>query len=182
MGVKKWRRLVHKSGFRGGIFISNCVLVLVNVFSQENEKSRDIVIEQKFHRNIIGAGGENITAIREKFNEVQILFPDSSKKSDVVTIRGPKDEVDKCYTHLKKYAADVIAANYELNLPIIKKFHRNIIGKGGQNVKKIKDETNTSIKVPTEGSPSNVIVITGYKAQVEKARDMILALQNELVS
>ena len=151
-------------------------------FTQENEKTRDIIIDQKFHRSIIGAGGENINEIRENFSDVQILFPDSSKKSNIVTIRGPKEEVDKCFAHLKKYAAEVAAANYQIELPIIKKFHRNIIGKGGQNVKKIKDETNTIIKIPTEGSPSDVIVITGYKAQVEKAKNMILALQNELVS
>ena len=112
---------------------------------------------------------------------MQILFPDSTKKSSVVTIRGPKEEVDKCYAYLKKYAAELVAANYQIELPIIKKFHRNIIGKGGQNVKNIKDQTNTNIKIPTEGSPSDIIVITGHKAQVEKARDMILALQNELV-
>lgn len=112
---------------------------------------------------------------------MQILFPDSSKKSNVVTIRGPKEEVDKCYAYLKKYTAELTAASYQVELPIIKKFHRNIIGKGGVNVKKIKDETNTNIKIPTEGSPSDVIVITGYKAQVEKAKKMILALQNEQV-
>lgn len=156
--------------------------ILRMVAKMENEKSRDIMIEQKFHRHIIGAGGENITEIREKFNEVQILFPDSNKKSDVVTIRGPKEDVDKCFVHLKKYAAEIAAANFQCDLPIIKKFHRNIIGKGGQNVKKIKDETSTNIKIPTEASPSNIIVITGYKKEVEKARDMILALQNELAS
>ena len=100
----------------------------------------------------------------------------------MVAIRGPKDDVDRCFVHLKKYAADIAVANYQIELPIIKKFHRNIIGKNGQNVKKIKEETNTTIKVPTEGSLSNNIVIIGYKAEVEKARDMILALQNELVS
>lgn len=98
-----------------------------------------------------------------------------------MTIRGPKEEVDKCYAFLKKYAAELEAANYQVDLPIIKKFHRMIIGKGGQNLKKIKEETKTNIKVPTEGSPSDVIVITGYKAQVEEAKKKILALQSELV-
>ena len=148
---------------------------------QENEKTRDIMIDHKYHRNIIGAGGENINEIRELFSDVQILFPDSDKKSSIVKIRGPKEEVDKCFAHLKKYAAELAAANYQVELPVIKKFHRNIIGKGGQTVKKIKDETNTTIKIPTESSPSDVIIITGYKAQVEKAKKMILALQNELV-
>lgn len=36
----------------------------------ENERSKDIIIEQRFHKNIIGQGGENIRQIREKFPDV----------------------------------------------------------------------------------------------------------------
>lgn len=45
----------------------------------ENEKERDIVIEQRFHRNIIGTKGDKIKEIRDKFNQVQISFPDPGK-------------------------------------------------------------------------------------------------------
>lgn len=41
----------------------------------ENEKERDIIIENRFHRQIIGAKGEAITQIRAKFDQVQIVFP-----------------------------------------------------------------------------------------------------------
>jgi len=172
---------IRIEGSPSGVAAAKAEIVQM-VAKMENEKTRDIMIDHKFHRNIIGAGGENISEIRELFSDVQILFPDSNKKSNIVTIRGPKEEVDKCFAHLKKYAAELAAANYQVELPVIKKFHRNIIGKGGQTVKKIKDETNTTIKIPTESSPSDVITITGYKAQVEKAKKMILALQSELAS
>lgn len=46
----------------------------------------------------------------------------------------------------------------------------------------IREETDTKIELPSEGSDSDVIVITGHKAQVEAARDKILAIQNELVN
>ena len=45
----------------------------------------------------------------------------------------------------------------------------------------IREETDTKIELPAEGSDSDVIVITGHKAQVEAARDRITAIQNELV-
>ena len=45
----------------------------------------------------------------------------------------------------------------------------------------IREETDTKIELPAEGSHSDVIVITGHKAQVEAARDRIIAIQNELV-
>lgn len=63
----------------------------------------------------------------------------------------------------------------------MKRFHGNIIGKSGANIKKIKEETGTQIDIPAENSGSDIIVVTGYKAQAEKARDMILKVQNELV-
>lgn len=38
---------------------------------QENERTKDLVIEQRFHRTIIGQKGERIREIRDKFPEVQ---------------------------------------------------------------------------------------------------------------
>jgi len=66
-------------------------------------------------------------------------------------------------------------------VPIYKEFHKNVIGKGGSNIRKIREETNTRIDLPPEGSDSDMIVITGRKDDVEKARDRILKIQSELV-
>lgn len=57
-----------------------------------------------------------------------------------------------------------------------------MIGKGGANIRKIREETSTRIDLPPEGSDSDMIVITGRKENVEKARDHILKIQSELVS
>lgn len=45
----------------------------------ENEKEKDVIIEQRLYRKIIGQKGEKIREIREKFNQVQITFPNQSK-------------------------------------------------------------------------------------------------------
>jgi len=149
------------------------------VSKMENERSRDIIIEQRFHRNIIV---EKLPELREKFAETQISFPDPSKKTDVVNIRGPKEQSDKVYTFLKKYNTELIAANYCLEVPIFKQFHKNVIGRGGATIRKIREESDTKIELPSEGSDSDVIIITGYKEKVEMAKEKILAIQNELIN
>ncbi|KAK3718445.1 hypothetical protein QZH41_014445 [Actinostola sp. cb2023] len=148
----------------------------------ENEKTRDVIIDHRFHRTIIGTKGDRIKEVRDRYPEVQISFPESSQKSDVVSLRGPREDVDKVFAYLKKLNAELIAANYSLEVPIFKQFHKNIIGRGGTTIKKIREETDTKIELPSEGSDSDVIVITGHKGQVEAAKDKILAIQNELAN
>jgi len=45
----------------------------------------------------------------------------------------------------------------------------------------IREETQTKIDLPAEGEKSDVITITGKKENVEKAKEMIQKIQNELV-
>lgn len=59
----------------------------------ENEKSRDVIIEQRFHGQIIGKGGENMQKWRKEFPNVSVAFPDATTKSDIVSLRGDKNEV-----------------------------------------------------------------------------------------
>jgi transcription antitermination factor NusA-like protein len=152
------------------------------VHKMENEKSRDILIEQRFHKSMIGAAGGKIKEIRDKFNQVQITFPESARKSDVVSLRGPKADVDKCYKYLTQLNQEMIVSNYQAEVHIFKQFHKNIIGKGGANIRKIRDETDTKIDLPAERSDSDVITITGKKERVEKAKQMIEAIQKDLAN
>ncbi|KTG45664.1 hypothetical protein cypCar_00001801 [Cyprinus carpio] len=141
----------------------------------ENERTKDLIIEQKFHRSIIGQKGE-------KIKEVIIIFPDQQQKSDIVQLRGPKNEVEKCAKFLQKLIAELVESSFSISVPIHKQFHKNIIGKGGANIKKIREETNTKIDLPMENSNSEMIVITGKKSSCEAARDRILAIQRELAN
>uniref|UniRef100_A0A6I8P600 Vigilin n=1 Tax=Ornithorhynchus anatinus TaxID=9258 RepID=A0A6I8P600_ORNAN len=148
----------------------------------ENERTKDLIIEQKFHRTIIGQKGERIREIRDKFPEVIINFPDPAHKSDVVQLRGPKNEVEKCTKYMQKMVADLVENSYSISVPIFKQFHKNIIGKGGANIKKIREESNTKIDLPAENSNSETIVITGKRANCEAARSRILSIQKDLAN
>uniref|UniRef100_A0A8C9QRC4 Vigilin n=1 Tax=Spermophilus dauricus TaxID=99837 RepID=A0A8C9QRC4_SPEDA len=148
----------------------------------ENERTKDLIIEQRFHRTIIGQKGERIREIRDKFPEVIINFPDPAQKSDIVQLRGPKNEVEKCTKYLQKMVADLVENSYSISVPIFKQFHKNIIGKGGANIKKIREESNTKIDLPAENSNSETIIITGKRANCEAARSRILSIQKDLAN
>uniref|UniRef100_A0A671VSL8 Vigilin n=1 Tax=Sparus aurata TaxID=8175 RepID=A0A671VSL8_SPAAU len=165
--------LVRIEGDPKGVQLARRELIEM-VQRMENERTKDLIVEQKFHRTIIGQKGEKIKEVRDKFPEVIINFPDPAQKSDIVQLRGPKNEVEKCAKFLQKIIADLIENSFSLSVPIFKQFHKNIIGKGGANIKKIREETNTKIDLPTENSNSEMIVITGKKSNCEAARDRIL--------
>jgi len=82
---------------------------------------------------------------------------------------------------MKKLVSELVASSYRLDVPVMKRFHGTIIGKAGATIKKIKEETDTQIDIPAENSNSDIIVVTGYKQKAEKAREMILKIQSELV-
>lgn len=149
------------------------------VKKMENEKERDIIIESRLHRHIIGQRGENIREIREMFNQVQISFPDAVQKTDTVKIRGPKEDVDACYKHLQKTVKELQESNYQVKVPIFKQFMKFIIGKGGANINKIRAETDTKIEFITNEQGTDDMLIVGRKENCEKAKERIQQIQEE---
>lgn len=148
----------------------------------ENEKSKDLIIEQRFHRLLIGQKGSKISDLKESFPEVQIHFPDQKQQSDIVTLRGPRDQVVGADKMLSKMFKDTREANFELEVKIFKQFHKNIVGKGGATITKIKEETGTRIQLPDESADSDVIRITGRRKEVEEAGRRIEAIQREMAN
>jgi type II secretory pathway component GspD/PulD (secretin) len=131
---------------------------------------------------LIGKNGKNLNEIRAKFNDVQIQIPSVADKSDVVTIRGAKSDVEACFKHLQQFVRDIQESNYQEELQIVKEFHKIVIGKQGAFIKKIRDETQTRIDIPAEESNSNTILITGKQDQVRKAKRQIEEKIKELVN
>lgn len=174
--------IIHLEGLRSGVEAAAAKL-LEQVEKLEGEKERDLIIEHRFHGNIIGARGESIRDVRDKFNQVQITFPAPGEKRDVVTVRGPKDDVDACCKHLNQVYKELLDSSYQLKVPVFPQCYRIVVGKGGQNIKKIREDTKTRFDLPPleEGknkSEPEIIVITGKKENCEAARDRILEIQN----
>ncbi|KAF0300949.1 Vigilin [Amphibalanus amphitrite] len=129
-------------GPKEGVFSAKAELLDMKN-KMEKQKERDIIIESRFHRQIIGKLGENTAQIRQQFDQVQVVFPQQGEKSDVVKIRGPKEMVDQSYKHLQKLVKGLMESGYQERVSISKQHHMYIIGKGGVNIRKIRDETNT---------------------------------------
>ncbi|XP_023295266.2 vigilin isoform X2 [Lucilia cuprina] len=146
----------------------------------ENEKSKDVIIDRRLHRQIIGAKGEKIREIKDRYRQVMIVIPTPQENTDIVKLRGPKEDVDKCHKDLLKLVKEIQESSHIVEVPIFKQFHKFVIGKGGANIKKIRDETQTKIDLPAEGDTNEVIVITGKKENVLEAKERIQKIQNEL--
>merc|ERR1711971_947832 len=146
------------------------------------EKDKDLIIENRFHRQLIGPKGENIEKIRKDFANVQISFPDLGVKSDIVKVRGPKKDVDECGKYFNKVVKEMQESSFQVKVPIFKQFHKYIIGKGGANIRRIRDETDTRVDLPDSGSDSDMITITGKKANVVKAVEAIQKIQSEMAN
>merc|ERR1712013_367187 len=157
------------------------------VDKMENEKEKDLIIENRFHRQLIGPKGENIEKIRKDFVNVQISFPDLGVKSDIVKLRGPKKDVDDCSKYFNKLTREMAESSYQVKVPIFKQFqsemanittkeikipskiHNTVIGAGGKLIQSIMSECGgVAIKFPENGSGSDLVTVRGPVDDVEK--------------
>lgn len=126
------------------------------IYKLENEVEKEISIDQRHHRAIIGVKGEKVRELQETYN-VQITFPSSGiyfsmltkfmyfninfilveARSNLVKIRGLNEDVNKAFKSLAKLAKELDEANYVLEIPVFKQFHKLVVGKGGANIKKV---------------------------------------------
>jgi polyribonucleotide nucleotidyltransferase len=144
-----------------------------------DSKAIDLIVEQRFHSQLIGHKGTNIKEIVEKFGGISINFPDSGKTSDIITLRGDKKNVDLCEKHIKAEVKKYIEASFVLEVPLFSQFIKHIIGKAGSTLNQIKEETDTRITIPRDGSETALVKITGIQKNCEAARDRILKIQAE---
>ncbi|KAI8434971.1 hypothetical protein MSG28_003426, partial [Choristoneura fumiferana] len=149
------------------------------VMKLENERSKEVYVDHRYIKSLIGVRGDKIKEIREKFERVLITLPDQGQKRSPIKLRGPQEDIEKCEKHLHKLIKEIAESSYVQEVPIFKQFHKFIIGKGGANLRKIRDETQTQIDLPAEGDDSDVITVRGKRENVEDAVKRIQQIHNE---
>ncbi|KAK2464263.1 hypothetical protein APHAL10511_003720 [Amanita phalloides] len=114
-----------------------------------------ILIENKYHRTIIGAGGQGLRDIFIRCGEPSdprqqtglIRFPRPDDPSDEVKLRGEPPLVAKMQSELEKIVASlrerIVVA---VNIPASQ--HRALIGRGGQNLSEIQSKSGAQIQFP----------------------------------
>lgn len=154
-----------------------CQELLAIAARLEGEKERDIVVDNRYHGQIIGSKGETINQIRQKFPDVVIILPKPNEKSDIIKLRGPKEMVDQCYKHMQKMVKEMEACSFQERVRIFKQNQSVVLRRGAASIRQVQEKTGTRIDLPRVGGGDEAtaceVVITGRQKEVEEARRQV---------
>uniref|UniRef100_H2ZHB3 K Homology domain-containing protein n=1 Tax=Ciona savignyi TaxID=51511 RepID=H2ZHB3_CIOSA len=128
---------------------------------------REVAAAAWLHRFIIGKKGANIRALTANLPRVNVEFHDEGNK---IVIEGPPEEADQAQQQLETQVHDLKLRMDFAEVRIDPKFHKNIIGKGGQSINKLRDQYNVNIQIPTDTDKSSLIRIEGDPEGVKEAK------------
>ncbi|KAJ7702967.1 hypothetical protein B0H17DRAFT_922748 [Mycena rosella] len=165
------------------------------------ETTATVVVESKFHRNLIGAGGQGLKDLVKrcggpsdpKLQAGLIRFPrQGDAVSDEVRLRGEPKLVAKLKEELEKIVAD-LRDRVVLAIEIPAGQHRALIGRGGEHLNALQDR-NGGVQVQFPGSRSynqvgepenaadlkdvdaaNIVKVSGARAHCLKAMEELKA-------
>ncbi|KAJ7496037.1 hypothetical protein B0H11DRAFT_2227032 [Mycena galericulata] len=158
------------------------------------ETSATVVVESKFHRTLIGAGGQGLKELVKncggpedpKLQAGLIRFPRPGDAAiDEVRLRGEPKLVAKLKAELEKAVA-TLRDRVVLAIEIPAGQHRALIGRGGQHLNDLQNRTGVQVQFPGSRSYSqvgeaenaadfkdvdaaNIVKVSGSRAACEKA-------------
>lgn len=161
----------------------------------EDEATHHINVPANFHRDLIGAKGESVNRLQDRYG-VRINFPrsrpaedDASVADDAagrrnnqapneVIIKGPSKGADACRDELLSLLQWVKDNSFTATVSVAQNQLPSLIGAGGKEMESLRLETNAHIDVPSSreaASPDGraEIKIRGSKTAVEKAKKLI---------
>ncbi|KAH6647317.1 hypothetical protein BKA67DRAFT_662120 [Truncatella angustata] len=166
--------------------------------SWADETTHTLKIEPKYHRELIGSGGSQITRLQDRY-KVHINFPRTARAgkdddsaadaasdagkpkrqqgADEVVIRGPKkgadearDEIFSLYSYLKDNSFTATITVQQKQLP-------SLIGAQGSAMDELRQKTGAKVDIPNERNESQdalvEVTIKGTKSQVAEAKKII---------
>ncbi|EIN11853.1 hypothetical protein PUNSTDRAFT_99129 [Punctularia strigosozonata HHB-11173 SS5] len=174
--------------------IQEAKAAILSIADQVGEEANDTVtIESKFHRTIIGAGGQGLRELIQKAGGPSdprqqaglIRFPRQGESGDEVRLRGDPKVVAKLKTELEKVAAS-LRDRVVLAIEIPAAQHRALIGRGGQHLNDLQSRTGCQVQFPGSRSyhsvgdaenaadvkdvdPADIVKVSGPRAACEAA-------------
>ncbi|KAH9485184.1 Vigilin 1 [Psilocybe cubensis] len=141
------------------------------------ETTASVTVDNKFHRSIIGAGGQGLKEIiakcggpsDPKLQAGLLRFPRQGESSDEVRIRGEPKLVAKIKAELEQRVA-VLRDTVIIAVDIPSAQHRALIGRGGQHLNEVQDKFSVQIQFPGSrsynqvGDPENASELEGVEA------------------
>ncbi|KAF5320673.1 hypothetical protein D9619_001993 [Psilocybe cf. subviscida] len=127
------------------------------------ETTATLTIENRFHRTIIGAGGQGLKDLISrcggpsdtKLQAGLIRFPRQGETSEEVRIRGEPKLVQKIKDELESILV-TLRDRVILGVEIPNAQHRVLIGRGGQHLNEVQDKFNVQIQFPGSRSYAQV--------------------------
>lgn len=134
-------------------------------------------VPQKYHREIVGAGGRTLREIvssagGDDIKNKNIDVPNSSSDSDVITIQGPKSFVSKVVKSINKIVQDG-ENSVSKEIDISRERYGALIGPGGVIRRQLETDFKVTLHVPNKNEDGKV-TINGLPENVSKAEKKIL--------
>lgn len=168
--------------------------ILSQVDKLADETTVTLNVPASLHGSIIGQGGKYVTRLQDNYS-VRINFPSQAEgkgagpaqKPDEVVIKGGKKGVEGAKAELLELIEYEKENNNVILVPVSTKSIARIMGRGGANVNRLRDETEAQIDVDREdaqGSSNDVTTIRlrGTKKAIAAAKTAILAVAADVDS
>ncbi|EJU04322.1 hypothetical protein DACRYDRAFT_20891 [Dacryopinax primogenitus] len=158
-----------------------------------DETTEILKIPAQYHPSLIGQGGKYAIRLEEKYG-VKITFPKEKEENDAegrkrdphvgkdeVLLRGGRKGVAGVKAELLETVEFEKETNNVLKFTVPQSAISRIVGKGGQQINEIKDQTNTHIDIDRENKGGTTgITVKGGKKETEAAKKAILAIAAEV--
>ncbi|GAA5877249.1 hypothetical protein JCM3774_000129 [Rhodotorula dairenensis] len=143
-----------------------------------------VEIPPALHGAVIGQGGTTLNAVIGEDKLVHVQFGDS----DEVTVRGPKDEVDRVCKELERIALDArneeIVNSHVIEFEIPSEHVRHVVGKSGAGINKLREELGVRVdfgeQVPGKKTATSKVTVKGRKENAEEAQRRIRSLATRM--
>ena len=138
--------------------------------------TESITVDRKYHRIIVGAGGNKLREIisnagGDDIRNKSIDIPNATQESDVITVQGPKNFVNKVIKSINKIVEDG-ENSITKELDVAKERQGAIVGPGGMVRRNLEIEFNVTIQVPNKDQ-TGPVTVTGLAENVAKAEKKI---------
>lgn len=162
-----------------------------------DEATHILKIDPKFHRELIGAQGNQINKLQTRY-KVLIFFPRSAKSAkedesvtdaaseagkprrqqapDEVIIRGPKKGADEARDEILSLLQYLKDNSFTASVTMQQKQLPSLIGQGGSGMDQLRQATGARIDIPNGRDSAEGVVeiqIKGTKAQVAAAKKIL---------
>ncbi|CAK4031226.1 related to RNA binding effector Scp160 [Lecanosticta acicola] len=156
----------------------------------DNTVVRNLDVDRKHHRLIIGPQGTNLRNMivkaggpeDQRLHNRMIRFPKTDVDGNSIRIEGQKPVVDNICAAIEALVADQESQTTEI-AEVKPDKHRLLIGRGGETRRQLEQQFSVAINIPRQsetGPQRSQIKISGKPENVEKAKAHILELTKDL--